>query len=59
VLGGLRLTCSGELGEDADRTRSLGQQGHEPPARRVGECGEECVHEHEYSPQGIFVSRNK
>jgi hypothetical protein len=59
VLGRLRLPRAGELGEHADRARPLGQQGHEPPARRVGECGEECVHEHEYSPQRIFVSRNK
>jgi uncharacterized protein YndB with AHSA1/START domain len=38
------LARLGELGEDADRAGPLGQQAHEPPASRVGQCGEECVH---------------
>lgn len=58
VLGRLRLARPGEPGEDTDRSGPLGQQAHEPPAGRVGQCGEECVHGHKYSPQRIFTSRN-
>ena len=58
VLGRLWLARLGELGEDADRAGPLGQQADEPPAGRVGQCGEECVHgtsirHGEYSCQGI------
>ena len=38
-----------ELGENADRAGPLGQQAHEPPAARVGQGGEECIHGGEYS----------
>ena len=49
VLGGLRLPRPGELGEHADRAGPLGQQAHQPPAGRVGQRGEQCVHGQNYS----------
>lgn len=49
VLGRLRLARLGEPREDTDRAGPLGQQAHEPPAGRVGQCDEECVHEEKYS----------
>ncbi|KUN35702.1 hypothetical protein AQJ30_23700 [Streptomyces longwoodensis] len=39
VLGGLRLARPGKLGEDPDRAGPLGQQGDQPQAGRVGQCG--------------------
>ena len=59
VLGRLRLPRPGQLGEHPDRAGPLGEQADQPPARRVGQSGEQCVHSpsilpHAYSCQGIF-----
>lgn len=45
VLGRLRLARLGEPSEHADRAGALGQEAHEPPAGRVGQGGEEFVHD--------------
>ena len=58
VLRRLGLAGPGQLGEDAHRARSLGQQADQPPAGRIGERGEEQIHGHHHSLNRIFLSRN-